>query len=225
MNIELRKGGNDLSYREKLTHGLLIDIVVQDGEYTGSYRSRVEEVGARLLSVGALYEKGEVIPLREGTKVMITFCDELSAYEFEAEIMQRIAVPVPILVLELPDIITKIQRRSFVRVPVTYPVTFRRVNGEGLSDLHKGTMLDLSGGGMNFLTEELLEKGSLLYVQLGLPNGDIQTPVRVCRTEKTEDNKRYRVTTEFSDLSERERDQIIRCVFERQRAMRKKGLV
>lgn len=216
-----------MTYKKKLLTGLAVELVVPEGEYEGKYRTRIEEVGERLFSVGAPFEHGEVVPLREGTKVKLIFWDEMSAYSFETKIMQRIAVPIPIFVLELPDSVSKVQRRNFVRVTALYPVTFQTVTREGLSDSYKGTMLDLSGGGMRFLTEERVDNRSLLYIQLALPNGDLQTVVRVCRVEKTEDSKpqRYCVSIEFHEISDRDRDRIIRCVFDIQRAMRKKGLI
>ena len=214
-----------MSYKKKLLPGVSVELAVLEGEYEGRYKTRVEEVGERLLAVGALFDKGEVVPLREGTKVKLTFWDEVAAYAFEAKIMQRIAVPVSLFVLELPDSISKVQRRNFVRVPAFYSITFRTVNREGLSDLYKGTMLDLSGGGMRFSTKERVENKSLLYVQLALPIGEIQSPVRVCRAEQIVDSNRYNVSVEFHEISERERDRIIRCVFDIQREMRKKGLV
>lgn len=229
-NLELRtsiidKGGDDLSYKKKLLNGVAVELAVLEGEYEGNYRTRIEEVGERLLSVGVPFEHGELVPLREGTKVKVTFCDETAVYSFEGKIMQRIAIPVPILVLELPDTVKKVQRRNFVRVPASFPVTFRMVTREGLSDLYKAMMLDLSGGGMRFSTKEHVENRALLYAQLTLPNGEIQTPVRVSRVINIEDTKRYSVSVEFYEISERERDKIIRCVFDIQRAMRKKGLV
>ena len=216
-----------MSYVKKLVFGLPLELEVLEGVYEGKYRSRIEEVGEKILVVGALFQHGEVVPLREGTKVKLTFWDEISAYSFETKIMQRIAVPVPMFVFALPDSVTKVQRRNYVRVPATYSLTFQSVTKEGLSNFRKGTMLDLSGGGIGFLTEEQVENGSLLYAQLVLPNGELHTPVRVCRTEKIEDTKpqRYFVSSEFYKISERERDRIIRCVFDIQRALRKKGLV
>lgn len=214
-----------MSYKKKLLTGLAVELVVSEGEYAGKYRTRIEEVGERILAVGAPFNHGEVVPLREGTKVKLTFWDELAAYSFEGKIMQRIAVPIPMFVLELTDSVAKVQRRNYVRIPALYPVSFRSVTKEGLSDLHKGTMLDLSGGGMRFLTKERVENKSLLYAILTLPKGDLKTPIRVCRVEKIEDSKHYTVSVEFHDISERERDLIIRCVFDIQRAMRKKGLV
>jgi c-di-GMP-binding flagellar brake protein YcgR len=214
-----------LSYNKKLLPGLAVELVISEGEYAGKYRTRIEEVGEKILAVGAPFNHGEVVPLREGTKVKLTFWDETSAYSFEGKVMQRIAVPIPMFVLELTDSVAKVQRRNYVRIPALYPISFRSVTKEGLSDFQKGTMLDLSGGGMRFLTKQRVENKSLLYVLLNLPKGDLKTPVRVCRVEKMENSKHYTVSVEFHDISERERDIIIRCVFDVQRAMRKKGLI
>lgn len=218
-------GGGNLSYRKKLILGLAVELDISEGEYQGRYVTRIEEVGERILSVGAPFNNGEIVPLREGTKVKLTFWDEAAAYSFEGKIMQRIAVPIPLFILELPDSVVKVQRRNYVRVPALYQVSFRSVTKEGLSDTQIGTLLDLSGGGMRFLTKERVEKNSLLYVGLMLPIGELKTPVRVCRAEKLDDSKNYKVSVEFNDISERERDRVIRCVFDIQRAMRKKGLI
>jgi len=218
------KGGGNLSYKKKLLHGLTVEIVVAEGAYKGKYLTRIEEVGEKILAVGVPFHQGEVVPLREGTKVKLTFWDEAASYSFEGKIMRRIAVPIPMLVVDLPESVDKVQRRNYVRVPALYPLSFRSVTKEGLSDFQKGTMLELSGGGMRFLTKERLENKSLLYAHLTLPKGDLKTPVRVCRAEKIDDSKHFTVSVEFHDISERERDQIIRCVFDIQRAMRKKGL-
>lgn len=211
--------------KKKLILGLAVELNVSEGEYKGKYRTRIEAVGESILVVGAPFKEREVVPLREGTKVTLTFWDESAAYSFEGKILQRIAVPIPMLVLELPRSVAKVQRRNFVRVPALYPLSFRSVTKEGLSDTQQGTLLDLSGGGMRFLTKNHLESNALLFVQLSLPKGDLQTPVRVCRAVKIEDSNRYTVSVEFHDISERERDQIISCVFDIQRIMRKKGLL
>ncbi|HZK85073.1 MAG TPA: flagellar brake domain-containing protein [Desulfosporosinus sp.] len=214
-----------MSYKKKLSIGLAVELVVREGEYKGIYRTRIEEVGERILIVGAPFDHGELVPLREGSKVKLTFWDEVAAYSFEGRILRRIADPIPMFVLQLPDSVVKVQRRNYVRVPACYSLAFQSVTREGLSDLHNGTLLDLSGGGMRFVTKTRVENNSLLYAILTLPKGELRTPVRVCRADKTEESRHYTVSVEFHDITERERDQIIRCVFDFQRAMRKKGLV
>ncbi|MDR3587775.1 MAG: PilZ domain-containing protein [Desulfosporosinus sp.] len=209
-----------MSYKEKFLPGLAVELIVLEGEYEGKYRTRIEEVGEKTISVGA-----PLVPLREGTSVRLILWDKVAAYALESTIVQRIASPVSLFILELSDSVSKVQRRSFVRVPAMFPLTFETVTEEGLSDLHKAMMLDLSGGGMQFLTEKKLENDAVIYVHVALPNGDLRTPARVSRSEKTEDGKRYLISVEFDYIAERERDRIIRCVFDIQRAMRKKGLV
>ena len=212
-------------FKKKLIMGLAVELDVSEGEYKGKYRTRIEEVGESILVVGAPFKQHEVVPLREGTKVTLTFWDEAAAYSFEGNIMQRIAVPIPMLVLALPNSVVKVQRRNYVRVPALFALSYRSVTKDGLSGPQNSTLLELSGGGMRFLTRNRLERNALLYVQLNLPKGDLQIPVRVCRAVKIEDSQRYTVSVEFHDISERERDQIIHCVFDIQRTMRKKGLL
>lgn len=214
-----------MAFKKKLLPGLSVELAVAEGDYAGRYRTRIDEVGEKLISVAAPYRANQILPLREGMVVEITFWDEISAYSFTAKIIQRIAVPVPVFVLELPDDVRKMQRRNFVRVPAFYPLTYRTVAREGLSAPVTANMVDLSGGGMRFRTKEPIELKSLLYVHLQLPTGELQTPALVARVEKKEDDKAYFVSVEFNEILERERDRIIRCVFDLQRAMRKKGLV
>ena len=209
-----------MSYKEKFLPGLAVDLIVLEGEYEGKYRTRIEEVGEKTLSVGA-----PLVPLREGTRVRLILWDKVAAYALETTIVQRMASPVSLFILELTDSVFKVQRRSFVRVPAMFPLTFETVTEEGLSELHKAMMLDLSGGGMQFLTEKKVGNDAVLYAHVVLPNGDLRIPARVSRSEKTDDGKRYLISVEFDDIAERERDRIIRCVFDIQRAMRKKGLV
>ncbi|MGI6119344.1 MAG: flagellar brake protein [Desulfosporosinus sp.] len=212
-----------MSYKNKLLIGLLVELIVAEGEYKGTYRTRIEDIGEKTFTVGAPIDHGVVVPLRKGTKVKFVFVDEAASYSFEGKILQRISVPIPMLVFELPDVVERIQRRKFFRVPALYPVSFQLVTEEGLSDPMKGTTLDISGGGMRFLTKERVEGKSLLYVILSLPIGELKTDARVCHNEKIEDNKIYVVSVEFLGIPERERDRIIYFIFESERARRQKG--
>ncbi|WP_425806980.1 flagellar brake protein [Desulfitobacterium sp. Sab5] len=214
-----------MDYRKRLIPGLAVDLEVSEGDYAGQYKTHLDEVGEKILSVFVPIAQGELVPLHEGTNVKVIFWDEVAAYTIETVIIQRIAVPVPLFVLELPDKIHRVQRRNFVRVPAYYPITFRYVNRQGLSDSIKGTMLDLSGGGMRFQTKEKVDKGAILIANLDLPSGLMQVSARVCRVYKIEDSQNYGISVDFYQITERERDRIIRCVFDLQRAMRKKGLV
>lgn len=209
----------------RLVPGQAVELLVGDGEYAGRYRTHAEEVGEKVISIIAPYFQGQVIPLREGMPVEVVFWDEVSAYRFQAVIMHRIAVPVPLFLLELRAEIQKIQRRNYVRVPAFYPLTYQAVTRVGLSDAKKANLMDLSGGGLRIHTDEKLQHGDILEMHLELPTGIAHPVGRVCRVETLDNPKEYAVSVTFHEITERERDRIIRCVFHIQRVMRRKGLV
>ena len=214
-----------MQYLDKLVSGLSVELHVPEGDYEGNYRTHVDEVGKTRLSVYAPHHQGAIIPLQERTPVEVTFWDEVASYSFFTTVLQRIAIPIPVFVLKMPDSIKRVQRRNYVRVPAFYPITYQVVEKTGLGDVQKGNMLDLSGGGMRFQSREKLEKGNILYAYLEIPSGTLGTPGQVCRVEPIEGTKFFSVSVDFYQISERDRDRIIRCVFDIQRDMRKKGLV
>lgn len=214
-----------LQYLDKLVPGLAVELHVPEGEYEGNYKTHVDEVGKSRISVYAPHNQGMIIPIHVGTPVEVTFWDEAASYSFYSTVLQRIAVPISVFVLHTPETIKRVQRRNYVRVSAFFPITYQVVEKTGLSDVQKGNMLDLSGGGMRFQAREKLDKGTILYAHLDLPSGILGTPGRVCRCEPIEDSKYFSVSVDFYQISERDRDRIIRCVFDIQRDLRKKGLV
>jgi len=212
-------------YQDKIYEGMSVELIVPDGEYKGRYRTRVEEVGTRILSVGTPFSEGRFIPLREGTVLEVVFADEISAYSFFSTIIRRVGYPIPTFIMEFPEKIRKIQRRQFVRVPVALPITYRIVDREGLSEVKDGIILDLSGGGIQLKTYEDLPSETILLMKMDLGTNTVEVPGMTIRSVKEQDKQSYLVSIRFHEISERLRDSIIRYVFEVQREMRKKGLV
>lgn len=60
------------------------------------------------------------------------------------------------------------ERRSFPRVPQPFEARFR-LSGELGSSWHAITLVNLSAGGLRFRSNELIEKGALVDVQVQLP--------------------------------------------------------
>ncbi len=212
-------------YEEKIYEGLSVEIKVFDGEYKGNYRTRIEEVGKRIISIGVPVAEGQFIPLREGTKLELFFTDEVSAYSFSTSIIKRISLPIPTFIIEFPNKINKVQRRMFVRVPVVRPLKYRILEKEGISEEKNGYMIDLSGGGVLFNSQEKLPSKTLILVKTTLGTVDIEVPGLVIRCIKEDDKDLYKVSVQFHEIAEKIRDKIIGYVFEVQREMRKKGLV
>jgi len=208
-----------------LKPGAHVDLEVSDGVYDGKYRSRIEEINGDLLTVGAPIDANQVVPLRLNTEVTVVLWDETAAYEIKTRLVKRLSQPILLFVLKYTGSYRRVQRRNYVRVPAFYDVIYRVVNGEELGEDRKATMLDLSGGGMRFQTEEKLEKDTVISADLILPKHQITTRAIVRRVFGIEETGLYSTSVEFIDISERDRDRIIGCVFDIQREMRKKGLV
>ena len=91
------------------------------------------------------------------------------------------------------------------------------------------TVIDLSGGGVKYLTDKERQKGELVILSLELQTGEelkkyflLMNIISVFRTS-TESIK-YEIRTKFIGLREAARDAIVRFVFEEERRNRRKEL-
>jgi len=212
-------------YQDKISEGISVELVVQDGEYKGRYRTKIEEVGTRILSVGVPLCEGQFIPLREGTILDVIFNDEYSAYTFSSYIIRRLALPIPTFIIEFPNKINKVQRRQYVRVPIVNPVVYSVVTKDGISKEKKGFTADLSGGGMLLRTFENLPPETMIMINTLIGENNIDIQGITIRSIKEDNSNYYDVSVMFIGISERIRDKIISYVFDIQRQMRRKGLV
>lgn len=213
-------------YKEKLFQGLSVEIVVLEGEYTGRYRTRVEDVGQRFISIGVPVVEGQFIPLREGAILQITLADAISAYTFSTSIIKRITFPIPTFLIEFPNKINKVQRRKFVRVAAIRPLKYQIMESEGFfCEDKKGFVIDLSGGGMLFKAKERIPEKTILLLKAAIGENDMEITGIVNRANKEEDKDSFIVAAEFYEMPEKVRDKIVGYVFNLQREMRRKGLV
>lgn len=208
---------------EKIFEGLSIQIVVHEGEYKGRYKTKIEEIGQKIISIGIPVLDSQFIPLRVGTPMEVVFADDISAYSFSTIILKRYDIPIPTLIIAYPEIINKLQRRRFVRVQAVSAVKYRIMENETVSQEKQGFMHDISGGGMLIQTKEAIPAQALLMLELVLCSIPLKLTAVVIRCQK-EDDKTFLVSMEFCDITEKIRDKIISLVFEIQRKMRKKGL-
>ena len=216
---------NGLKYLENLDRAKNITLVVADGDFQGNYYSSVINIDNNSISIIAPISKGTTILFHKGEQVEVTFTDNVYTYMFITRISGRSLSTVPSYILNLPEEILKFSKRNYIRVLVSIPVYFQSVDSEvQLDTWKKGKSKDLSGGGLCFTSHEEIGEQSLFNIRIVLPDTEVMTLGRLCRVEKKSGKKQSIVSIEFVDLSERERDVIIRYVFYIQRTMLKKGL-
>ena len=80
---------------------------------------------------------------------------------------------------------------------------------------HSTFLRDLSGGGAQFITNKSLSKGTELKVKIYLPSEVIecQAKVRWSKEEIIDNQSRFLVGVQFINISERDREEIIKYVF------------
>ncbi|WP_409346583.1 flagellar brake protein [Paenibacillus sp. MBLB4367] len=194
-----------------------------------------QELKSRIAEVSDSYITMEVpINVQSGRLKRLYAGDELSVYflsdggvknyftttvlGFREEIIRLVLIRTP-----EPEAITKVQRRSFLRVPADLEIAIK------FSDQLQfvaGTE-DVGGGGVSFIcdgnipVESNMQASCWLLVQY--KNGKLDhLPFKgeVVRVIQMETGKQL-VMLRFSEISDRDRQQIIRYCFERQLDLRK----
>lgn len=169
-----------------------------------------------------------------GTSVQIGCADALGLYFGHAPLTGIDAGPPAHLTLgDVPEL-RHVQRREHFRVDAELPITFKLTNSEAppsFDERHAKTS-NLSGGGLLFLTEgpsgeegELRERARLL-IDFSIPSmARITSEAEIVRTNVVRALRQSTIASvaaKFVGLSERERDKLIRYLFELQRNERVK---
>jgi c-di-GMP-binding flagellar brake protein YcgR len=111
---------------------------------------------------------------------------------------------------------TVIQRRDYARVDVLLPVYIETHLGqEG-----RGTTLDLSGGGMRAVVPFELSDGQTIDVGIVLATGEDEIRCRAHTIRKVADET---YAFGFSEITEKDRERVIRFVFARQQSLLRDG--
>ncbi len=206
------------------------------GNYKGSYPSVVEGVNRDAIVVGHPFIKSALLPLAHGTKVRVTFKGRGALYTFESRVKGRGSEGVFVLYLELPEKIDRIQRRRFVRLEVILPFYYKKDSEERYKS---GMIKDISGSGVRAVVDRSVNVGDTLQLFIDLygksnPNKVVDVSgviavravvVRQVINPDFNDKRKKEVGMEFVEMSEKDRQKIVRFIFEKERLSRQKGLL
>ena len=201
---------------------------IDEKESKKEYKSRIADIRDDQLLV-------EIpIDVETGKMKRLEVYDQISAYYitkdgvkhyFETEVLGFHTDVIRLMVLRKPDpsSITRIQRRTFLRIPARQEVALKL--GEHLQFL--AVTEDISGGGISIICDGHIpiKENDVLscWILLHFRNGTIEhVPFRgeVIRTKSMEGGKQL-APIRFIEISESERQKIIRFCFEKQLEMRK----
>ena len=88
--------------------------------------------------------------------------------------------------------------------------------------IHQGTGVNISGSGMNLIVDRLVEPGQIIHTTFVLSRFppvvmDVFGEVIRITLAETESNTTYQLAVRFLDLDPNDRENIIACVFQKQR--------
>ncbi len=175
--------------------------------------------------------KGIDIRLASGEGVKIHFCREDAQYTFGAEVVRCYQEGhLRLVELVMVSAVERRQRREYFRLEKSLPFSFRIIGQgkqDGTDEVHKGMVMDISGGGAKVLSPIPLSPGQLLECWVDLEGEDrIAARCEVLRQDRVErEELEYEIGLRFVDLDRDTRDRIVRFIFQEQQVLLRKRLL
>ncbi|WP_281886866.1 flagellar brake protein [Paenibacillus sp. YYML68] len=202
---------------------------IDEEEAKQEYKSRIADMtDSSIMMEVPLHEKtGRLKRLYPGDELSIYFVSEGGVKNyFNSSVIGYTDDVIRLVQIKLPAVesITKMQRRTFLRVPAELDIAVKLVENLQFVALTD----DVSGGGVSFLCESNtpVSSGQAVGCWLNIPykNGTIEhVPFKgeVVRVKALETG-RLQVMMRFTEIADRDREKVIRFCFERQFDFRKK---
>lgn len=144
-----------------------------------------------------------------------------------------------LLEIELISNLQKYQRREYYRYSCMLPISYRLLtDNERIAvetkryilfdelPMTKSEIVDISGGGIRFLSKKTAETGDLIYAEYSLADGkSFKHVARVLGVKSIEtgpNGGQFEFRCQFVNILNGEREQIIRYIFEEERKKRKR---
>lgn len=150
-----------------------------------------------------------VDPLPAGTLVTVEVVNGPGVVHFQSELQvdpSRVTAQVAV-----PKQVESVQRRQFSRVPVDIQIAFAAA-GTGVSGF--GQSIDLSAGGVSFVTASMLSSGQYLFLTFKTPDEQQYRALPGVVVRSASDGRgRHRVAVRFDGLTQALENSLVQTVF------------
>ncbi len=202
----------------------LIDIYMSSSLRSPRYRTRIEEITSKSLIIGMPFDKGVPVFASVGRKIYGKVITDSSPYVFISYLLEKQIAPLPIWIIDYPAEITKIQQREVVRIDVKLNVTVTLIDEEDALP-EQLIVNDISAGGVRLVSPRTYPNGTKLLVAIKLSDQEtIEVLGEVIRSEQPlSDASVYWVGVKFTGIHERQRNKIVKFVFQKQLERHRRG--
>jgi c-di-GMP-binding flagellar brake protein YcgR len=201
----------------ELSPGQIVDIVVNSGDRPHRLSTRILEVGPKGFALFRPVEDGT--PIAIGPRLEITFPRGNAIWTLDCPVQATISMRVDLAYPD-PEHIRRVQRRAHLRVAMTMPMDYQVALDGRFGRQRQGLLQDLSGGGCLLMLNEEVHYGAILRVQVSMEEyGLMEVMGRVVRATPAERRQsgRWQVAVEFYPIAERDRDRLVKFVFNKHR--------
>jgi CheY-like chemotaxis protein len=168
-----------------------ITVEIQNGFRPQVYTTRIFDKDERTLSVVAPRSMDKPLEVAPRTSVKVGLAARDAYYSFISHVLKSLKTPEPLLVLDKPSVIYRVQRREHPRYALSIPVDYARfyVENEDHCDFSPAQLLDISLGGMCMSVPEEIKAGDILKVVIRPKASAEQVSVvaQVLRSTRNED--------------------------------------
>ncbi len=214
---------------DEIVSGQGVELSLMKGGNVVQFRTTVQErTGSALILPMPEAEEAEHVLVKDGV-IDVTISLKEGTLKFTTLIADRRISAQPVLILMRPHEIKKIGSRSYYRLSVVRPVRLRLMRDvvTPISEFKKATTLDVSGGGIMIQGKLEIKRDQLVEIELDL---GAETLNAICKASFTKVEDRdgtdvFLTGLEFYTIEERERDKIVKFIFDHQRALKKKGIM
>lgn len=209
--------------RKLIEAGSLIEIQNTDQEESPKYKTRVESLDKEgRVGIVVPISEGSPLPIHTGDQFELTYSTEASLYIQQAEVIRRyMSGPIACVLFRLIGKAKRINRRQYFRMPVLIDGKTRLEDEAS----HPMTTINLSAGGVRFITVEAYKKGTRIFVEMKLDDQMLELEAEVISTGLMRDSiRRYDIRAKFIDVNSTVERIILQFLFEQQRNIKRKGL-
>ncbi|MCD6462497.1 MAG: PilZ domain-containing protein [Thermotogae bacterium] len=207
---------------EVLLPGQNLSLHTDDPLVAGEYKSIIHDVMPErgMLKIAMPTFKGKVVPLPRGTRVFVRVFDKSAMYIFNSVVLgyNKDEEGFYVTYIRLPDTLKRVQRRSYVRVPMV--VEGRFYVGE---DVYNFVTKDFSAGGAQIVLERFLPLGTVGEIEFDLADYEIpRMPAKIVREAGKTSDGRYIYGVQFLDVDNKLERKLIQLVYDYERKLRRR---
>ncbi|WP_162300651.1 flagellar brake protein [Anaerosacchariphilus polymeriproducens] len=220
---------NDKEHGEKL------------GDSTRIFKSQIQDITEDDIKMALPIEQGKIILLPVRLRYEFYFYTKSGLYRCEGEIQNRYrANKIYMASVVVKSKLIRYQRREFYRLPCLLDMNYKIIDKEkaiifadstiqykseylSSDEIFKGIVVDISGGGLRFISGDKIEAGAyicfMLQIELNSQTKNLYEIGEVISSDRMmpEKERKYEHRIRFVYLNKKEQELIIRYVFETER--------